>query len=119
MPRPRDHVLVPTGPRVALGELSEDGADRLVADCLKARHLPREFVEGRLPRGPGLVAGVNGRMRELVWSDVEVREALLHMDFGELVAVVEEAYGGPGPRFSLLDLVCGMSYEAGQRGAAS
>jgi hypothetical protein len=104
---------------MALGELSDDGVTRLVAYCEMGQRERREFVPAMLPRGPGRVAMTNRWMRELLWSDVEVRAALLRMDFDRLREIVETAYGGPGPAFVLLDFASAMTYEAEQRAVAS
>jgi hypothetical protein len=118
LPRPRGHVLVPSGPRVALGDLSGDGVDRLIDYCRRVTDESHELVDRpfgeRQYRQVRRVPYVGPRLREFVREDVEVREALLRMEF----KVLKEAMGfhGPGSAGNLLDLMCAMSLEAEGRG---
>jgi hypothetical protein len=114
MPRRRDHVLVPSGPRVVLGELTEAGASRLVGYCQRTSEEPHESIDR--PYGGRLrpVPFVGRWLRSLVWDDVEVRKALLRMDFEALLAAMEVQGWGNG--FNLLDLMTAMTLEAEVRG---
>jgi hypothetical protein len=114
MPRRRDHVLVPSGPRVVLGELTEEGASRLVGYCWRVSDEPREPIDRPVCGRVRPVPFVGRWLRAVVWDDVEIREALLRMDFKALLAAMQAK--GWGDSFNLLDLMTAMTLEAEVRG---
>jgi hypothetical protein len=90
--------------------LSDAAARRLVLYCERSAGAPRESVERRYGRGTRGVPYTNRQLRQLVWADREVREALLQ-EFGALAELLRRR--GHDRRFGdLLDLMTAMSLEA-------
>jgi hypothetical protein len=95
---------------VGLIVLSDAAVRRLALYCRRGRIADREVVEERVS-----VPYPGRRLRELVWADPEVRDALLAVDdrsaWDELVEQVV-AHGLGDLAFDVLDLATSMSLEA-------
>jgi len=96
--------------------LSDRAQWRLLHYCRRAAAAPPDHVFR--PNVMGVrgrhVRHVNAELRQLVWADVEVRDALLEDGrYGELVAVLER-HRCPHA-LGLLDLMAGVTLEAGRR----
>jgi hypothetical protein len=90
--------------------LSDTAARRLCHYCWRVPISPPEYVQcGRWrPRT------LNRHIRELIWTDTEVRETLLHDDYDELGAQVPADQA-----LNLLDVVTATHLEAKMRSEAS
>ena len=96
--------------------LSDAAWRRLAHYCKRAADGPSEYVDRQntMPLGDGMrVRYTNARLRGIVWSDEEVRNALLDTDVGQLAAELEQR--GCHRGLDLLDLASAMSLEAERR----
>jgi hypothetical protein len=90
--------------------LTESAARRLALYCKRARLGPYEHVDRPYPgvrHNVRRVRYVNKRLRELVYSDTEVRNVLLQDDLFDALVQGLGAHRG-----DLLDLCCAMTLEA-------
>jgi hypothetical protein len=100
--------------------LSDAAERRLVHYCRRAPLTPPDFVE---MRGEGVMNGrhvryVGPELRRVVWSDVEVRDALLQPGAGSVdgpLADVLRRRGAENQGLNLLDLATAMALECSLR----
>jgi hypothetical protein len=92
--------------------LSDDAQRRLIHYCRRAATSPPEYISQDYGCHQRNVRYVDRHLRELVWNDTEVREALLHAGFDAVLAQMPA-----GQALSLLDLCTAMALEAARRAA--
>jgi hypothetical protein len=90
--------------------LGDDAKRRLTHYCRRAATSPPDFVTHHYGGHERRVRSVDRHLRDLVWNDAEVRDALLHADFDTLATQV-----AAGQALDLLDLFTAMTHEHEQR----